>query len=81
MNLSMQKYLFCGYSKWQRNKFSAQGLNRGVSSNWYHKEGKPCEIYKRISEVYREVDFSQMNVYESGKHWFCLYKVKYHRKI
>ena len=50
------KYLFWGYSKWWQIKQSAFGLKRGQLSNVLVAEKyKPCEIYRKMYDVYREV--------------------------
>ena len=50
---------------------SAPSLNRGLSLNFLVAEKcKPCEIYRRMCEVYWEACFSWKNLYKWAKHGF-----------
>ena len=65
--LTLQKYLFWGYSKWWQIKFEQRSVIKLLASKKY----KPYKIYKRMYDVYRKVYFSQKNIYNQAKHGFA----------
>ena len=63
----LQKYLFWCKLKWQLIKQHAPALNRDLSSNFlFADKYEPCEVYKKIYNVYRKVWFSKI-IFTNGQ--------------